>query len=93
MYSERLSHVHVCHVYALCCGVCCAFGVFPPVLVFSSGTGEAWLAQVAMEKGLVDQLATSDEYIRSKMAEYDVIQVEVAKAKGNKWQALLERGQ
>lgn len=61
--------------------------------MISSGTGEAWLAQVAMEKGLVDQLATSDEYIRSKMAEYDVIQVEVAKAKGNKWQALLERGQ
>ena len=56
------------------------------------GTGEAWLAQVAAEKGLVDQLATSDEYIRSKMANYDVIQVEVAKKRRNKLQDLLEKG-
>jgi len=31
-----------------------------------AGTGEAWIASQAVAKGLVDELGTSDEYIRSK---------------------------
>jgi len=39
------------------------------------GTGEAWLAAQGLELGLVDQLMTSDEYLRSQMVETDVISV------------------
>eukprot|EP00238_Polyblepharides_amylifera_P010951 CAMPEP_0196590792 /NCGR_PEP_ID=MMETSP1081-20130531/67570_1 /TAXON_ID=36882 /ORGANISM="Pyramimonas amylifera, Strain CCMP720" /LENGTH=509 /DNA_ID=CAMNT_0041913991 /DNA_START=163 /DNA_END=1692 /DNA_ORIENTATION=+ len=38
-------------------------------------TGEVWLALHAKEKGLVDELMTSDEYLRSKMSSCDVILV------------------
>jgi len=44
-------------------------------------TGEAWLAMQALEKGLVDELMTSDEYIRSLMRESDVIEVKAMSKK------------
>lgn len=45
----------------------------------SVATGESWLAVQAGE--LVDQIATSDEYLESRMQECDVILVEVKKPK------------
>ena len=44
-------------------------------------TGEAWLGVQALEKGLVDRLMTSDEYLRGQMRETDVIQVKLEKKK------------
>eukprot|EP00038_Savillea_parva_P021421 m.34690 g.34690 ORF g.34690 m.34690 type:complete len:517 (+) comp5177_c0_seq1:202-1752(+) len=38
-------------------------------------TGEAWLALQALQKGLVDELMTSDEYVQSKMMDSIVIEV------------------
>jgi len=38
-------------------------------------TGEAWLALHALQKGLVDDLLTSDEYVQSKLADSIVIDV------------------
>lgn len=38
-------------------------------------TGEAWLALQALQKGLVDELLTSDEYIQSKLQDSIVIEV------------------
>eukprot|EP00658_Telonema_sp_P-2_P081055 TRINITY_DN8209_c0_g1_i1.p1 TRINITY_DN8209_c0_g1~~TRINITY_DN8209_c0_g1_i1.p1 ORF type:complete len:383 (-),score=89.33 TRINITY_DN8209_c0_g1_i1:52-1200(-) len=39
-------------------------------------TGEAWLGLQCQDKGLVDHLMTSEEYLRSKMEHTDVILVE-----------------
>lgn len=56
-------------------------------------TGEAWLACQAVEKGLVDDLMTSDEYLRSKMERYEVIEVKPKAAKKpGVFQSLMERG-
>jgi ClpP class serine protease len=56
-------------------------------------TGEAWLACQAVEKGLVDELMTSDEYLRSKMDRYDVIEVKPKTAKKpGLFQSFIERG-
>ena len=55
-------------------------------------TGEAWLALQAVEKGLVDDLMTSDEYIRSLMHECDVIEVKKRKKKPSLIE-ILQRGQ
>lgn len=38
-------------------------------------TGEYWLATQAKERGLVDEIMTSDDYLSSKMKDYDVIEV------------------
>lgn len=38
-------------------------------------TGETWLGLQAIQKGLVDDLMTSDEYIRSKSTTHDIIVV------------------
>jgi len=46
-------------------------------------TGEHWLALQAMDKGLVDQLMTSDQYIRSLMHECDVIEVKPRKKRAS----------
>jgi len=39
------------------------------------GTGEAWLAVQAKEKGLVDEILTSDEYLESVCEEFDIIEI------------------
>jgi serine protease SohB len=39
------------------------------------GTGEHWLAVQAKEKGLVDEIMTSDEYLESLCNDYDVIEI------------------
>merc|ERR1711975_198559 len=47
--------------------------------VQSAATGEAWLAVDALDRGLVDDLMTSDEYLRAQMSHRDVIAVEPKK--------------
>mmetsp|Transcript_27316 Transcript_27316/g.48323 ORF Transcript_27316/g.48323 Transcript_27316/m.48323 type:complete len:540 (-) Transcript_27316:669-2288(-) len=39
------------------------------------GTGEHWLAVQAKEKGLVDEIMTSDEYLESISEDYDIIEI------------------
>jgi ClpP class serine protease len=39
------------------------------------GTGEHWLAVQAKEKGLVDEIMTSDEYLESICEEFDIIEI------------------
>jgi serine protease SohB len=39
------------------------------------GTGEYWLAVQAKEKGLVDDIMTSDEYLESICNNYDIIEI------------------
>ncbi|KAL3904123.1 MAG: hypothetical protein SGILL_010190, partial [Bacillariaceae sp.] len=39
------------------------------------GTGEHWLAVQAKEKGLVDEIMTSDEYLESISSDYDIIEI------------------
>lgn len=47
----------------------------PDVHIESIATGEIWLGERAITKGLVDELATSDEYLVSCAAEADVYEV------------------
>lgn len=44
-------------------------------------TGEHWLAVQAKEKGLVDEIMTSDEYLESISSDYDIIEI-LEKEKG-----------
>ena len=53
---------------------------------------QAWLATQSVDKGLVDEIATSDEYIRSKMLTHDVIAVAIKKRGKKPLQEFLERG-
>jgi len=39
------------------------------------GTGEHWLAVQAKDKGLVDEIMTSDEYLESICDEFDIIEI------------------
>ncbi len=39
------------------------------------GTGEHWLAVKAKDKGLVDEIMTSDEYLESISSDYDIIEI------------------
>ena len=50
----------------------------------SVGTGEHWLAVQAKEKGLVDQIMTSDEYLESVCDDFDIIEIlqKIYKPKG-----------
>ena len=38
-------------------------------------TGDYWLATQAKEKGLVDEIMTSDDYLFTKMNDFDVIEL------------------
>jgi serine protease SohB len=53
-------------------------------------TGEAWLALEAVQKGLVDELMTSEEYIRSKMPTATVVEVLPAQKKKPGLREILE---
>ena len=44
-------------------------------------TGEAWLAESALKKGLVDQLKCSDDYIREKIKTHDIYKISLKKEK------------
>ena len=48
------------------------------------GTGEHWLAIQAKEKGLVDEILTSDEYLESLCEKFDIIEIleKIHKPKG-----------
>lgn len=47
----------------------------PQVDIDQVATGEHWYAKRALEKGLVDQLMTSDDYIFSRVDEADIFEV------------------
>jgi hypothetical protein len=53
--------------------------------------GRAW-ARAWARVGLVDELATSEEYIRSKFYDYDVIKVEPRRVQKRSLRTLLEQG-
>ena len=44
-------------------------------------TGEAWLAEEALKRGLVDQLQCSDDYIREKIKTHEVYKISLKKEK------------
>jgi len=50
-------------------------------------TGEAWLAEEALKKGLVDKLKCSDDYIRDKIKTHKVYKISLKKEKNplEKW--------
>jgi len=51
----------------------------------ASSTGEAWIANEAKAKGLVDILMTSDQYLDIKETEeYDLIRIGLRKKKNRK---------
>ena len=47
----------------------------PDVDIEEIATGEYWLASQAKEKGLVDEIMTSDDYLCSKLEEREVIEI------------------
>lgn len=53
----------------------------PSLDIHSVATGEHWFGKQALEKGLVDVLGTSDDYIITEMAAFDVIGVRYARRK------------
>uniref|UniRef100_A0A7S2WB48 Uncharacterized protein n=1 Tax=Mucochytrium quahogii TaxID=96639 RepID=A0A7S2WB48_9STRA len=56
------------------------------------GTGESWLASQAIGKGLIDELATSDEYLdRMESEGFDIVEVSLnpIKSKSNKLSSFL----
>lgn len=50
----------------------------PKVVIEHVGTGDVWQGSEALDLGLVDELKTSDEYLRQDCAEYDVYELGVA---------------
>lgn len=50
-------------------------GYRPKINMELVATGEHWLAQNAQEKGLIDEICTSDDYLASKMKTCHVIEV------------------
>ncbi|AIL32366.1 hypothetical protein IX83_02680 [Basilea psittacipulmonis DSM 24701] len=48
----------------------------PQLDVESIATGETWYGQVALEKGLVDKLGTSDDYIMAHLKTHKIVQLE-----------------
>ena len=50
-------------------------------------TGEAWLAEEALKKGLVDKLKCSDDYIREKINLHEIYKISLKKEKNTlqKW--------
>lgn len=52
----------------------------PSLDIDAIATGEVWLGEIAKQKGLVDQVSTSDEYLACKIRDHhDVIQIEQKK--------------
>lgn len=62
----------------------------PSVDIDQVSTGEAWFGKRALERQLVDELRTSDEYLVEKCADMDVFQVRYVLHK-NKFERFFER--
>jgi serine protease SohB len=59
----------------------------PQLAIDTVATGEVWYGQQALERGLVDELLTSDSYVQSALAARDVYEVTHVLKKG--WQEKL----
>ena len=63
----------------------------PDVDIEKIATGEYWLASQAKEKGLVDEIMTSDDYLGSKLDECEVIEI-TTETEQNRIEKLIEGG-
>ena len=63
----------------------------PEIDIESVSTGEYWLATEAKEKGLVDEIMTSDDYISSKIDDCEIIEIKTELGK-NRLEKLIEGG-
>ena len=63
----------------------------PDVDIEAIATGEYWLASQAKEKGLVDEIMTSDDYLGSKLDDCEVIEI-TTETEQNRIEKLIEGG-
>ena len=63
----------------------------PEVDIEAIATGEYWLASEAKEKGLVDEIMTSDDYLCSKLEECEIIEIKT-ETEQNRLEKMLEGG-
>ena len=63
----------------------------PDVDIEKIATGEYWLASQAKEKGLVDEIMTSDDYLGSKLDDCEVIEI-TTETEQNRIEKLIEGG-
>ena len=63
----------------------------PDVDIEKIATGEYWLASQAKEKGLVDAIMTSDDYLGSKLDDCEVIEI-TTETEQNRIEKLIEGG-
>ena len=63
----------------------------PDVDIEEISTGEYWLASQAKEKGLVDEIMTSDDYLGSKLDDCEVIEI-TTETEQNRIEKLIEGG-
>ena len=63
----------------------------PDVDIEKIATGEYWLASQAKEKGLVDKIMTSDDYLGSKLDDCEVIEI-TTETEQNRLEKLIEGG-
>ena len=63
----------------------------PDVDIEKIATGEYWLASQAKEKGLVDEIMTSDDYLGSKLDDCEVIEI-TTETEQNRLEKLIEGG-
>ncbi|MCR9104671.1 MAG: protease SohB [Gammaproteobacteria bacterium] len=59
----------------------------PQLDIAKVATGEVWYGQQALAEGLVDELATSDDYIQQRLQDWDVFEVRFVHKKN--WQEKL----
>ena len=63
----------------------------PAVDIAEIATGEYWLASDAKEKGLVDEIMTSDDYLCGKIEDWEVIEINT-EVNQNRLEKLIEGG-
>ena len=63
----------------------------PDIDIEEVATGEYWLASKAKEKGLVDEIMTSDDYLCSKLDDCEIIEIKT-EIEQNRLERLLEGG-
>ena len=63
----------------------------PDVDIEEIATGEYWLASQAKEKGLVDEIMTSDDYLGSKLDDCEVIEI-TTETEQNRIEKLIQGG-
>ena len=63
----------------------------PDIDIEEIATGEYWLASQAKEKGLVDEIMTSDDYLCSKLDEREVIEIKT-EVDQNRLEKIIEGG-